>query len=147
MFSAAWSADRNGIESTRAKIGKYPLIYGITGLLDNGGTANTGVAAAINCSNPTGFAANVQFVVYQWDATLVANKTYLIPKDRTWTVATHATELYTEDATLDTGILNSGLLQIRSDNAGVLCQAQNLDASASRSFVFGLTVRAVNGGG
>ena len=49
LFSAALSADRNGIESTRAKIGKYPVIYGITGLRDNGGTTDTGVATTINC--------------------------------------------------------------------------------------------------
>jgi hypothetical protein len=143
----ASAGDRAGPEpaASRVPITSFPVVYQITGLRDDGGASNLGVATTIHCSNPTRFPAQVQFVTWQFNGAVVNNKTFTITRDRTFTASTHLTSLYAEDVSLATGPLLEGFMQIYSDNAQLLCSAEVLDASPNMNFVVGLPARSARG--
>src|SRR5262249_28741553 len=79
------------------------LLYIFPGVFDNGGGGQLGVASAFHCSNVSGTPQTVQVVVYNFDSTILANKSALIGAASTFTFATKDTALYSEDLILNTG--------------------------------------------
>ena len=65
-------------------------IYLGTGVLD-GGAQNAGVATVISCTNGSGVAATVRFVVLSFNGVPAGSATVSIPHGRTWIAATHNT--------------------------------------------------------
>jgi hypothetical protein len=106
------------------------LLYFYSGLVDSGAPANIGSASAIHCSNFSGVSVAVQWVVFSFQGTLVANAVLIIPHQGTRTVATHQTSAYAEDLVLNTGFLAQGLAAVVASNPAIVCTAQVLDASA-----------------
>lgn len=141
----AGAADRTGAKAIRAPIGQFPIAYQLTGLRDDGSPSSSGVATTFHCTNPTAFPANVQFVIYNFDGTLAVNQTFSLTKFQTFTASTHNTVLYDEDVTLGSGVLNQGYVQLRSDNLGLLCGAEVVDASSRKNFAVTLLARSARG--
>jgi hypothetical protein len=104
-------------------------LYLFPGLFDNGGAGQMGVASAFHCSNFTSTPQTVQVVVYNYNATIVANMSALIGTASTFTFATKDTALYSEDLILNTGAVYQGLGVILGSSPVIVCTAQVLDAS------------------
>jgi hypothetical protein len=106
------------------------LLYLYSGLRDNGGASQTGVASTVHCSNFSGVTVAVQFLVFNFDGTVKANVTFSIPNSATRTASTHATILYTEDQVLNTGIVNQGFALVVGSSPFIVCTAEIVDAAA-----------------
>jgi hypothetical protein len=104
-------------------------LYLFPGLFDNGGAGLIGVASAFHCSNFSSTPQTVQVVVYNYNATIVANMSALIGAASTFTFATKDTALYSEDLILNTGVVYQGLGMILGSSPSIVCTAQVLDAS------------------
>jgi hypothetical protein len=104
-------------------------LYFFPGLFDNGGAGQMGVASAFHCSNLSMTPQTVQVVVFNYNATVVANMSALIGAASTFTFATKDTALYSEDLILNTGVVYQGLGVILASNPSIVCTAQVLDAS------------------
>jgi hypothetical protein len=106
----------------------FPL-YVFPGLFDNGGAGQMGVASVFHCSNFSAAPQTVQVVVFNYNATLVANMSALIGSTSTFTFATKDTALYSEDLILNTGAVYQGVGGILGSSPSIVCTAQVLDAS------------------
>jgi hypothetical protein len=105
------------------------LLYFISGVRDDGGGTNTGVATVIHCSNWSGATERFQYVVFTHLGTVVANLTQDIPHGGTKTASTHGTALYFEDLLLGPVLISQGLVAILATHRDVVCTVQVVDAS------------------
>jgi hypothetical protein len=142
-----WAEDRAARtpEMEIQAVGTYPIVYNVTGLRDDGGAGNAGIATTFHCTNPSPFLANVQIVIYNFDGTLKVNRAFQVDTRHTYTASTHSTVLYDEDAILNSGVLNQGYGQIRSDNANLLCAGEVVDASPNKKLAVTLIMRSARG--
>ena len=108
----------------------FPL-YVFPGLFDNGGAGQMGVASVFHCSNFSAAPQTVQVVVFNYNATPVANMSALIGSTSTFTFATKDTALYSEDLILNTGAVYQGVGGILGSSPSIVCTAQVLDASTA----------------
>jgi hypothetical protein len=106
-------------------------IYRITGIRDNGGAPQAGIATVFHCSNPTGVTQQVRFVVRGFTNSLVANATFSILLGGTFSVGTHDTLLFFEDGLLATGIVGQGRGTIDATSPLVHCTAMIVDAATA----------------
>ena len=106
-------------------------IYRVSGLRDNGGGAELGVAASFHCTNFSAVPERIKFLIRDDDSTVRANVNFDLTAFRTWTASTHFTGVFAEDASLATGILNQGSAIIQSTSPNVHCSAMIVDAAAA----------------
>jgi hypothetical protein len=124
-------------------------IYIISGAKDSGGGANVGHATTVQCSNVSGVAANIRFLLLGPTGSVFAFLTRAsVPHGATVTVSTHATLAYTtnESQLLGAGgaILDAGALNIESTQSGVFCTASIIDASVADPEGFSLHLIRIN---
>ena len=98
------------------------LIYRVSGVSDNGGAGNTGVATAFLCTNFSKVTETVRFVIRDFDGSKKSDQTYsAMSSFQTVTAATHNMVLFTLDANLATGTIFQGSAQIFSTSLHVHC--------------------------
>ena len=103
-------------------------IYVGTGVSDDGAIINNGVATVFNCSNVSGVAATVRFLVLNSSGASQGNVSTVLQHGATHTVATHFTNTFIENTDLSTGSVGQGVVNIESTQSGVFCNAMIVDA-------------------
>ena len=109
---------------------KLTTIYIGSGVKDDGGGQDAGVATLFNCSNVSGVSASVRFLVLNPVGQVLASKTYTPSHGSTLSVATHATVLFSDDNLATFGV-SQGVVNIESTQSGVFCTAMIVDAAST----------------
>ena len=106
-------------------------IYVGSGVRDDGGGANAGVATVFNCSNVSGVTATLRFLVLnQTGNGIEADATVQIVHGQTRNAATHLEATFDSDTQLNTGlIVGQGVINIESTQSGVFCTAMVTNAA------------------
>ena len=104
-------------------------IYVGSGVRDEGGAVNAGIATGFNCSNVSGVAAQVRFLVLGLNGFIAADVTATIPHGATRFASTHLEATFSRDFDLATGAIQ-GAVNIESTQSGVFCNAMITDADA-----------------
>jgi hypothetical protein len=107
-------------------------IYVIPGVKDSGDGANNGVATTIQCSNVSGVATTIRFLVLSSGGAVLESVTNNnFGHGTTFTRSTHSTAAYLSEGILIPGTqLTAGVINIESLQSGVFCTAAIIDASA-----------------
>ena len=96
-------------------------IYVAPGVHDDGGAANTGTATVVSCSNVSGFGTPLRILVLNHAGAIEANFTFgNVPHGGSIRAVTHLTFLTGEDS-LDTGLVDNGVINVESLQSGVFC--------------------------
>jgi hypothetical protein len=103
-------------------------IYVGTGVFDSGHGDNAGTATVFFCSNVSGIAAQVRFVVLDNSANVVGNVTVNVAHGESTIAATHGVTVYEGEASMLVGIFGrqtrGAVLNIESTQSGVFCTAR-----------------------
>jgi hypothetical protein len=105
-------------------------IYRFTGLRDNGGAVNVGVASAIHCMNFSVTTESLRIKVFQYTGAVAKDVTVNIPSNYTWTFLTHPSGAFGMDTNLATGLLDQGSARIWATSQQFICTASSFDAAA-----------------
>ena len=107
-------------------------IYRVSGIRDNGGLANAGVATSFHCTNFSSVPEKIRFFIRNFSAVQVADISRDVPAFRTHTASTHGTAAFNEDTFLAPGILiEQGSAVIQSTSLNVHCSAMIVDGAAA----------------
>lgn len=107
-------------------------IYAGSGVRDSGQPINTGTATSFLCTNWTAANQILQFVIKQYGGTQLTAKAYTVSPGRTWTVSTHATLAFYEDALLTPDLMvEQGSFRILATAAGFSCSVSVIDAAGA----------------
>ena len=107
------------------------VIYRFPGVRDNDGAPNSGIATAFFCTNFSGATELIRFVTRNHDGTLLTNVVSFAAHLVTVTASTHVTTAYTEDHSLQTGLVNQGTTAIAATSVNIVCTAMTIDAAAA----------------
>ena len=114
--------------------GPLGLIYAVSGVTDNGGADNAGVATTFHCTNTNTVSEQIQIVVRNFDGSVAGNDTSTVASAHTITKSTHGTALTEDLPFLTPGIaINQGVAFVFATSAFVFCSAMVLDASVAGS--------------
>jgi len=108
-------------------------VYRTSGVRDDGGLEDEGLATVFNCTNVTNTANYIRFRIWDDNGVLVVDKNYTVNGGRTFTAVTHATNgLFFLDAfLLAPGVtLNQGFVVIYSTTKNIMCTAMVVEAAA-----------------
>jgi len=134
------SAQGQQVSRDRARPGVAPqalsdpqtIVYRTSGVRDNGGAINTGVATSFHCTNYGNVSELVRIKIFNFNGTNVSDNTFTVPSKRTHTASTHGTVAFNEDAFLSAGTLvEQGHAAIFATSTKVGCSAMILDASVA----------------
>jgi hypothetical protein len=118
------------------------ILYRFPGVRDNGGPNFDGVATSFHCTNFSGVDETLRFVLRNKDGTVWANFAATVPHLLTYTVSTHNTGAFLEDAFLSPGVLiNQGTVAIAATSTSIVCTAMIVDASAANPI--GVSLRGI----
>jgi hypothetical protein len=117
-------------------------IYVASGVFDDGGGINAGVATSVHCSNVSGQSAQVRVLVLQTTGAVARVNTQTVLHGNTQTFSTHETGFVIE-AGMGTGFVQ-GVLNVESTQSAVFCSAMIVPAAAPQEGVALHMVR-VNG--
>jgi hypothetical protein len=106
-------------------------IYRVSGVTDNGGAGNTGIATAINCTNLSSVTELIRFAIWQSDGSVIFNHSFVVNSRITFRVSTHATSVFEEVLLLPNVTIGAGIAIIHSTSLQVHCSAMIVDAAAS----------------
>jgi len=106
------------------------LIYRFSGVLDDGGLNNAGVATSFHCTNFSGATENIRVVIRDAVGGLKGNVPLPVDHLATRTISTHGTQAYNEDFVM-TGLVAQGTAAIAATSINVICTAVTLDASTT----------------
>lgn len=121
--------------------GPQSLIYFVPGVYDNGGADNTGRATTFFCTNASTVAETLRVVVRSAGGTIVSDLSFNLASAQTFTLSTHFTVPFGEDASLATGGVNGGFAFIFSTTQLMFCSAMIVDASSAS--VLGIALHMV----
>jgi hypothetical protein len=109
------------------------IIYRVTGLRDDAEVTGTGVATVFSCTNFGTVAERVKFVLRDWDATVLVQRTYDVGAKQTLRVGSHSVNAFGLDDTLTPGTsLNQASALISSSAPEkIVCSAMIMDAAAA----------------
>jgi len=106
-------------------------VYRFSGIRDDGGAANAGIATLFHCTNFSGVIENFRVQVRSFSGTVLADVTNPIGHNVTITTSTHGTVAYFDDVVLNTGIVNQGSARIWATSTSIVCTAATVDAAAA----------------
>jgi len=107
-------------------------IYKVSGIRDNGGGSESGVATSFHCTSFSTVNETLRIGVRNFNATIAGARTVTIAPNRTMTISTHATRGFTEDAIISPGVLiNQGSAEIQATSVSVFCSVMIVDASTN----------------
>ena len=117
-----------------------------TGVQDSGTGPNTAIATVFQCSNVSGRAAVLRFLVLEKDSTFIGSDTVNVPHGGSTRVGTRPTTVFVEDEAIvspGTPIIR-GTINIESTESGVFCTAMIVDAAAATPIGIDLHLVRVN---
>jgi hypothetical protein len=106
-----------------AQVDPEVIIYRVSGVLDDG--ISNGTATSFHCTNFSGVAENVRFVVRGPTAVILANQAFAIPHLHTFTASTKEVSIYA-DVSLATGAVQQGTAAIAATSVNVTCTAMQV---------------------
>ena len=105
-------------------------IYVGSGVTDNGGASDTGIATSIHCSNVSGVSTQVRVLILGSDGAVDGSVTRTLVHGATETFSTHQTSIFTDSpGNLATGTVNQGVVNVEATNSAVFCTAAVIDAA------------------
>ena len=104
-------------------------IYVASGVKDDGGGTNLGIATTFLCSNVSGQTASIRYLVLGQGGAIVAQQSFSVVHGATNVISTHNTTTFSENS-LATGDVQ-GVINIESTESGVFCTALIVDAADS----------------
>ena len=104
-------------------------IYVGSGVRDDGGGADTGLATTFHCSNVSGADANLRFLVLRSTGAIAGQATAAVAHGGSLTVSTHFTSTFFPEVDLGTGTVSPGAINIESTESAVFCTAAIIDAA------------------
>ena len=108
----------------------FTVLYNFTGARDTQNAATNSAATSIHCSNAGQSSTQVIVELTDFDANPTISATVTIASNKTATVSSQATVLYSEDAILtspDDLNQGSGRVLVSAGADGIICTAQVLD--------------------
>lgn len=109
----------------------FVRIYRISGVRDNGGGNESGVATTFHCSSASTVNESLRIVVRHFDGDVAGSRTFTLQPNRTATISTHFTRLFFEDAVTSRGVvINSGSADILATSVNIYCSAMILNAGS-----------------
>jgi hypothetical protein len=106
-------------------------IYRVSGVSDDGGAENVGMATVFHCSNTSGVTERLQFQIRQYPGTIISTKETVIGGNATVTAMTHQVTMFGVDMVLSPTVkVDQGFARISASAKGVYCSAMIVDASA-----------------
>ena len=111
-----------------------PLVrlYRISGVRDNGGATNAGVATSFHCTSFSTVDERVRITLRNFNATQVASRAFVLHSRDTITLSTHLTTIFTDDFQLSPGVvINQGSAEILGTSADIICSAMIVDAGVA----------------
>ena len=106
---------------------KLTTIYIGSGVFDDGGSDDTGIATSVQCSNVSGQSAQVRVLVLRGNGVVAASQAVTVAHGSTEVFSTHGTVF--SEYTLETGYLDRGLINVESTQSAVFCSAMIADAA------------------
>ena len=115
-------------------------IYRTSGVRDDGQDLNLGVATVIHCTNLSSVTETLKIILRQWNGSVLSTQTFSIPATHTFTIATHGTALYDEDAimfgtgsfpVLPVQTIDQGNFTISSTTTNMYCSVMMVDAAST----------------
>ena len=107
------------------------ILYRVSGVSDSGGNANTGVATSFHCTNFSGVTETVRIVLRAKTATLLTNVAFTVQHLETHTTSTKATNLFSDDTVLNSGLVFQGTAAIAATSTNIICTSMIVDAAAT----------------
>ena len=144
LLATVWTAVAAAIAQPASAI-TFPsltTIYIVSGVRDDGGAGNAGIATSISCTNVSGLTAGMRFLALLGNGSVAVVSTFDLGHGQTIVVSTHGTVLFA-DAQLPTGMIQ-GSVNIESTQSGVFCGAAIVDADAAPDFTLPLPAVRVN---
>jgi hypothetical protein len=121
-----------GTLAVQAAVGDpLKVIYRVTNVIDNGGASNTGVATSITCTNLSMVTETLNVVIRSVNGVAKANVSVNVGTQGAWTGSTHGTNVFFENVSLATGIVQQGNATIRATTSNMICSVVLVDAAAS----------------
>jgi hypothetical protein len=108
-------------------------IYVASGVWDDGGGAEAGVATSVHCSNVSGQTAQVRVLVLRSAGSVAAASTRTVFHGTSQTFSTHNTPF--DEFSLNTGLVDQGVLNVESTQSAVFCSAMIVSAAAPQNGV------------
>jgi hypothetical protein len=105
-------------------------IYVGAGVFDNGGDDDTGEATSILCANVSGVTVSVRALILD-NVGVQGSLTVFVSHGQTQTFSTHSTAVFPE-ASLETGAVQQGIVNIEATNSAVFCSAHIVDAQNAK---------------
>ena len=102
-------------------------IYIASGVYDDAGADNAGIATSVHCSNVSGQSAQVRVLALDNFGNVLGANTQTALHGGTLTFSTHATSFV--EFPLSTGVVNQGVLNVESTQSAVFCSAMIVDAA------------------
>jgi hypothetical protein len=109
----------------------FMLIYRASGLTDDGGAANNGVATVVHCTNVSAVPENVAFLFRSISGASLYYSPIPLAAGQTYTVATHGIQMFFIGTNAAIGAVQQGYLAIGSTTVNVFCSAMVVPANNS----------------
>jgi hypothetical protein len=103
--------------------------YFVSGVADDGGGNNVGMATSFPCTNLDRATQTISFVVHASDGAVVGRGSAAVAPKQTITASTHRTLLFVDDVILATGGVLQGYATISATSPNLVCSAMIFDAS------------------
>jgi hypothetical protein len=111
---------------------KLTTIYVGSGVYDDGGGSDAGVATSIHCSNVSGVSVQVRVLILGEIGGVEGSLTRTLAHGATQTFSTHRTLIFTESvSTLETGAVRQGVVNVEATNSAVFCTGHIVDAAGN----------------
>ncbi|HET6378524.1 MAG TPA: hypothetical protein VFG05_09505 [Methylocella sp.] len=131
---AADRAKEGGPQAVTPQALTYPqqIIYRVSGVRDDGQKPELGVATSFHCTNWSNLPEKLAIAVYNFNGGLARARSFIVNSHHTFTVSTHRTKIFSEDAVLSPGVdIDQGYAQIHSTTTNIYCSAMIVDAASS----------------
>ena len=112
--------------ATAVTFSKLTTIYIGSGVFDDGGSDDSGIATSVQCSNVSGQSAQMRVLILNGTGVVEASQAATVPHGGTEVFSTHSTPF--SEYTLDTGPIDRGLLNVESTQSAVFCSAMIVNA-------------------
>ena len=106
-------------------------IYVISGVKDDGGAPNTGIATSVHCTNVSGVDAQIRLLALDRDGTVAGQVGLNILHGQTRTESTHVTTTFNDGQFGGGTVLDQGVIIVEATQSAIFCTAMIVDASAA----------------
>jgi len=103
-------------------------IYVGTAVRDTGGADFQGTTTVFHCSNVSGLSAQIRFLVLGGTGSVAGSHTATVAHGATYAVPTKVQGAYAADFSLNTGLVDEGVVNIESTQSGVFCRGVTIGA-------------------